>query len=109
MRHSTGKPTALEQRRFEGLLKIGCICCRMLKVNGRTAEIHHLLSGNKRKGHEFTIPLCRWHHRAMTILPKAQAQDEYGPSLADGSKPFHARWGSDSELLAKTNELLRTV
>ena len=109
MKHSTKKPTALEQRRFEGLLKIGCICCRMLKVNGRTAEIHHLIKSNRRMGHEFTIPLCGWHHRGVTILPKAKTQDEYGPSLADGSKPFHAHWGADLELLEKVNDLLRAV
>jgi hypothetical protein len=33
-------------------------------------------------------------------------RDHYGPSLADGSKPFHAAFGSDAELLARQNEYL---
>ena len=34
------------------------------------------------------------------------ARDLFGPSLAHGSKPFHAAFGSDDELLARVNELL---
>ena len=30
----------------------------------------------------------------------------YGPSLANGSKPFHAVFGSDDELLELTNKRL---
>jgi Recombination enhancement, RecA-dependent nuclease len=109
MKHSTGKPTASEVERFEKLQILGCICCRQLKVNGRSGEVHHLLSGNKRRGHEYTILLCAYHHRSVTSLPKAKAIEEYGPSLADGSKPFHARFGDDQFLLDKTNELLRCL
>jgi hypothetical protein len=36
----------------------------------------------------------------------AQAEAIWGPSLANGSKPFHERYGSDDSLLAKTNEML---
>ena len=36
-------------------------------------------------------------------------RDEVGPSLAEGSKPFHERFGSDAELLARQNELLGVV
>ena len=43
------------------------------------------------------------------MLTKDQATQTWGPSLADGSKPFHERYGSDDELLAKTNELLKAV
>jgi len=33
-------------------------------------------------------------------------RDELGPSLADGSKPFRAEFGTDAELLTIQNELL---
>jgi hypothetical protein len=33
----------------------------------------------------------------------------YGPSVATGSKPFHAMYGSDDELLAFQNALLAQV
>ena len=74
-----------------------------------TPEVHHLLSGNRRRGHQFTIPLCRWHHRSDSYITKSQATELYGPSLALNSKAFHERYGSDDSLLAKTNELLELL
>ena len=72
------------------------------------AEAHHLISGNKRRGHAESIACCPWHHRAVQPygLTKSQATHLYGPSLADGSKPFHAAYGSDDELLQAQNTLL---
>ncbi|MGP1667490.1 MAG: Ref family recombination enhancement nuclease [Rhodanobacter sp.] len=61
-------------------------------------EVHHLLSGNRRIGHQDTLPLCPHHHRAIG--------KGLGPSLANGSKPFHAEYGSDQELLAMTDRAL---
>jgi hypothetical protein len=109
LKHSTKKPTASEVERFEKLQALGCIACRYLGVTGRKGEVHHLKSGNKRIGHQATILLCKWHHQGHTALGKKIAEEEYGPSLAYGSKPFHERFGSDEFLLDKTNELLRTV
>jgi hypothetical protein len=36
----------------------------------------------------------------------AHARAHYGPSLGKGSKPFHAEFGSDAELLARQNAIL---
>jgi hypothetical protein len=33
----------------------------------------------------------------------------YGPSLARSSKAFHAAFGTDDELLARTNKLLEAI
>lgn len=96
------------------LKQIGCIACnqrkyRLMCVSG--VEIHHLLSGNRRRGHMFTIPLCAWHHRAShgPLWSKRYAREVLGPSLADGSKPFHAAYGSDEELLAEVNKALEGI
>ena len=101
--------TASDRKRFENFNVIGCICCKAEGLYRVPVEAHHLLSGNRRRGHQFSLPLCRWHHRGETMLTKDQATQTWGPSLADGSKPFHERYGSDDELLAKTNELLKAV
>lgn len=114
MKHSTGAPTKAERERFAALRELGCICCRMRGLRHWPVEIHHLLSGNRRRGHKFTIPLCDFHHRGQWSLvakrhQAAQAKDMrelFGPSLAHGSKPFRAAFGSDDELLARVNELL---
>ena len=102
------RATKAERERMDALKLLGCIACRMTGSIAGTPEIHHLLSGNKRRGHAFTIPLCPWHHRGeMGGLWNATAHERaLGPSLARGSKRFHATFGTDDELLARTNQAL---
>lgn len=92
--------TKADLRRFDALQTLGCIACRILGVYS-LPDIHHVLTGGRRTGHQATIPLCPWHHRG--VLPPHQ---DLGPSLANGSKPFHARFGKQEELLAKVNGLI---
>ena len=87
-------------RRFQKFQDIGCIACRMRGAYS-VPEVHHLKSGNKRRGHQFTIPLCPAHHRGLFWDVHL-----YGPSLARDPRWFHEEFGSDDELLRKTNELL---
>lgn len=115
MKHSTGKPTKAEQERLDRLHAMPCLACTMQmakileyreKQPFRT-EAHHLLSGNKRIGHLATIPLCGYHHQGnLKNWPISYAKKVFGPSLAYSSKAFHARFGPDAELLARTNKLL---
>ena len=114
MRHSTGRPTKAEAARMAKLKRMQCIAChtgtaRLMNISG--SEVHHLLSGNRRRGHMFTIPLCAWHHRGHIgpLWTKRYAREMLGPSLADGSKPFHATFGTDNELLKATNDLLERL
>jgi hypothetical protein len=86
-----------ELRFNQGFQRIGCIACAQ---NGRYSqpEVHHLIYGGKRRGDEFTVPLCPAHHRGVN-----HHESVHGPSLAHGSKPFRERFGSDDYLLAETN------
>lgn len=94
--------------------RLGCLCCRRNAAMGMAlpysgpCEAHHLLSGGRRIGHDHTIGLCPWHHRAVPPTPMLErhAIARYGPSVATGSKPFHAMYGSDADLLATQNALL---
>lgn len=115
---STGKPTAAESARIVLVKKLGCICCMLnmqfwMPVPYRGAcEAHHLLSGGRRRGHLFTIGLCRWHHQAVPPregMSEASAMAMYGPSVATGSKPFHLMYGSDDTLLEFQDALLAQV
>ncbi len=94
------------------MLAVGCVCCALnLALGFRPSlfpvEIHHLNGGGhhgqKRRGDEFTIPLCTWHHRGLG--PAAKLRDAYGPSWAKGSRPFRATYGTDNELLELANRL----
>lgn len=110
MKHSTKRPTRAESERMERLKELPCVACagtafgRLLPCG--PTEVHHLISGNKRRGHQFTIPLGSWHHRGSAQRDRLGAEMTYGPSLALSSKRFHAVFGSDDELLAATNKML---
>ena len=89
MQSSLPQPTQAESRRI-GLIKreIGCIACRLDGINCVQADAHHILDGSRRMGHEFTIPLCRFHHEHIN------------------SKSFEMRYGTELSLLETTNQLL---
>lgn len=133
--HSKAKPpTKAERRRMERIVELGCVACRKDGIGPLKlppCEVHHLLDGGVRRGHGFTIGLCAWHHRGKpldipglasrvayflgkagskhpavtTILEHGHTQ-MFGPSLANGSRPFHERYGSDDELLEYQNTIL---
>lgn len=114
---STAKPTKAEAARLERITAGECVCCHLnhdlgrLRAAFRGCDAHHLLSGGRRRGHMFTIGACPWHHRGVRPfreMTDKEASDLYGPSLAHGSKPFHAMYGTDNELLALQERLLAT-
>lgn len=108
MRHSTGNPTKAEAARMSAIKDGPCIACHKLGIPSRWPEIHHMLSGNRRRGHMATVGLCQWHHRGVPEPGWAGLQmlTRLGPSLANGSKPFRAMFGTDDELLDYQNRLL---
>lgn len=94
--------------RFALIKEIGCICCRKDGFAWTYADVHHLLTtglhGNgERRGDEFTLGLCKWHHVGRRDESCHWAQ---GPSYATQAKAFRERYGSDEELLAHQNRLL---
>lgn len=103
-------PTKADRKRFDAFRRIGCIACRTEGLPITPADVHHLLSGGRRRGHRYTIPLCAWHHRAVTFNGEREDMTlTAGPSLANGSRAFHARYGSDAELLAYTDDLIAHI
>lgn len=91
-------------QRFADIVQVGCICCRRFGLFA-DVDIHHLNAnghaGQKRRGDEFTIGLCPWHHRG--ILPP---MIPVGPSLAKEPRRFREFFGSDAELLMEENRLI---
>lgn len=96
------------ERRFYRIREIGCLACR--KKGYRSApDVHHLNlgghAGQKRRGDEFSIGLCPYHHRG--VAPFANARAVLGPSLALEPRRFREVFGSDDALLAWQNRLIR--
>lgn len=104
--------TKAEKERLQKLHELPCVCCHMRGIGQPfPTEAHHLINGGRRRGHMESIPACRWHHRSW-CLPNtdiAEMTEKYGPSLALGSTSFHAVFGSDNELLERTNEMLQVI
>jgi hypothetical protein len=104
--------TKADRERFRLLQVIGCLPCR---IDGRPwvpADVHHLLSGGRRRGHAFTLPCCPHHHRGL-IPPdcrnQREAEERYGPSLAVSPKAFQERYGTEEELLETVNLMLPMI
>ena len=110
MKHSTGNPTKAEAARFAKLKALGCVACRLERIgnDGAEPQIHHFLSGGKRIGHMATIPLCYFHHNGLPYdgMPTAWLLANVGPSFHKHTRDFRAKYGSDAELLAMTNQLI---
>jgi len=107
MQHSTPQANKADVARFERLREIGCLACRQWGHHS-IPEVHHLLGAGKRRGHQYTVGLCIFHHRGATPLGsnKKLMETLLGPSLALNSKRFHEVFGNDEALLAMANKLL---
>lgn len=100
--------TKADLSRREAIHAGHCMACiqRDIDMRGQGLVEWHHTAGKKRHG--LTCGLCQWHHRAVPLWGHSHAEmrEEYGPSLAEGSKPFHATFGSNAELLARQDTLL---
>lgn len=108
-----GEMTREEALRADAIRDIGCVACRLRFPNIGTVpcEIHHLtiggLHGQKRRGHEFSIGLCWWHHRGESDSEgKERMRRWLGPSYAREPGAFREEFGSDDELLEAQNRLI---
>ena len=106
---------SLARDRMAVVKQMPCIACAVFASICGPTEVHHLnlggRAGQKRRGDQYTIPLGAWHHRGEPKNGKTASymRTLYGPSLARESRAFRRCYGTDDELLAKTNELLEQL
>jgi len=85
-------PTAEERRWMDAIVAYGCVACRM-DGNGVVAPcVHHILSGGRRMGHLWTLPLCPGHHQDGTGAPGMVARHPY-------KARFEQKYGTEYSLL----------
>jgi Recombination enhancement, RecA-dependent nuclease len=92
--------TEAEQHRVDLMKPLGCLACASAGwLNLDELELHHLIEGNRRLGHLYTIFLCRGHHQGhwnsvttLALLPR------YRVAISDGRKRFNAVFGSERSL-----------
>ena len=90
-----------DRERFNKLSELGFIVCRNLGYGYSPPEVHHLLTGcgmGQRATNDRTIPLCPNHHRC----------GGHGIAIHAGQREFEKRYGTETELLDQTNELLES-
>ena len=88
-----GAPTKDESAWMDAIVEHGCICCILDGQQPRPTAVHHILSGGRRKGHLFTLPLCDPGHH--------QGGQAFGMVSRHPNKArFEAEYGTEHELLA---------
>lgn len=107
------KPYTEAEAEFVMLAKShGCVCCEQLwprPTNDQTVEFNHHLRAGRRISNDVGTAECEWHHRGVQKygFTKAAMAKIYGPSRANGSKPFRARFGTDEELRERQARMIR--
>lgn len=69
-----------------------CVACRKEGFPDTPCCVHHIISGQRRMGHLFTIGLCPEHHKSDGRIV---------PSIHNQRRQFVQRYGSELELLAE--------
>jgi hypothetical protein len=105
------RATKAEKERMSTLSRIRCVACWSTDLCCGKTEVHHTLSGGRRRGHLYTVPLGLWHHQGIPLpgYTTKQMRLIFGPSLRLHSKAFRAQYGTDDELLEKVNNLIIAV
>lgn len=103
--------TEADKRRFQLLQEIGCICCRACNIEREPADIHHIIDGGRRMGHQYTLPLCPYHHRGQPKegLTQKQMDKFLGPSLALNKRKFDEVFGGELTLLEYVDKMLAKI
>lgn len=108
MKTSTGTPTKYEQQRIEAILRLGCVCCAQLDIPNVAVDIHHIVVGNKRLGHWYTLPVCPGHHRGVWTAEQIELiPRDLRIAISSGSKAFAKLYGTERELWMKIQVRLK--
>lgn len=104
----TKSPTKADRQRFRILQELGCVACRLEGRYGVAPQIHHITDRGRRMGHQYTVPLCPWHHQGIPPngLTTPEAERVAGPSLERSKARFVERYGTEMELLERIDREL---
>lgn len=103
--------TKADRERWQLFRHIGCIVTRHKFGVYNDYDVHHLVEGGRRLGHQYTIPLNPWYHRGVPPMEMtmAEAEDFYGPSLARNKRAFVAKFGTERKLLETVETMLYVI
>ena len=102
------KMNKADSDRLTSIKESGCILCLLVTGKTRPCDCHHLTAGSRRRGHQYTLGFCEYHHRGL--IPDGHTKQSIsgllGFSYAWGRRGFQAFFGSDDLLLKIQNLIL---
>lgn len=103
MKNNAPRATKAEKERNDTILALHCICCTLSgDFRKRPLEAHHIVRGNKRLGHWYTLQLCIGHHRGEWTDQPIRV------GIASGRHAFKEAYGYDElELWQRQQVALR--
>lgn len=108
MKSNAPRANKIEQDRIDKMMQLGCAACAFLGVpNLANTECHHMLDGNVRLGHWFSIPLCAGHHRgAWTEGQLTWIEPHQRVAISDGRKAFTRIYPTEWQLWERVQFVL---
>lgn len=103
--------TKADRDRWALFRHTGCIVTRLKFGVYNDYDVHHLVEGGRRLGHQYTIPLNPWYHRGVPPMDMStdEAEAFYGPSLARNKRAFVAAFGTERKLLETVESMLYVI
>ncbi len=90
MSRNQPRQTKAERVRNNTLRRLHCILCTLAgDFRMRKLEIHHIVRGNKRLGHWYTLQLCAGHHQGKWTNQVIRV------GIKSGRHAFRAQYGYD--------------
>ena len=111
--------TKYERERIEAMMRLGCVFCAVVGiVSIHQLECHHIVEGNRRLGHWYTLPVCIGHHRGYFTPEQKQILRQYARErgmpdesmlvgVSTGSKSFEPWYGTEREMWTKVQRRLK--
>jgi Recombination enhancement, RecA-dependent nuclease len=96
------KPTTNEKLRMDLIAQLGCLPCRLQRMD-RQATVQHVTEGGRRLGHAYTYGSCPWHHQVKTEndMTNQEMIGLFGPSFAHSRREFEATYGDERNVLVR--------
>lgn len=100
--------TKHELERLDAMRRLGCVFCAVLGIANTATDVHHIVEGNRRLGHWYTLCICPGHHRgAWTPEQKQILTPDRLIGIYSGSKEFEPIYGTEREMWTKVQRRLR--
>lgn len=94
-------PTKSDKKYWDAVAQLGCIPCKIDGYHNPLVSIHHVDGRTKPGAHRKVLGLCAGHHQKGT-----NTNNPNMIAVHPDKARFEAKYGTQEELMRKTNERL---